>query len=64
MFFFLRHCWFMTGEGAEVGNRILTTVDMIETALREMTSMRQLSFILKWSNYTGMGSLGTNSKFH
>lgn len=47
-------------ERAGVVNRVQKAVNMIEVALWEMTSVRQLNFIPEYRKYIRLGSLGAN----
>ena len=56
--------WFKRVEGIELGNRVLVSVGLTETALQEITSVNQLSFIPEYRKHIGLGSLGTNLNSH
>lgn len=50
--------------GAVAGNSVHLAVNMMETALQDMNSVRQLSFIPEYGKYIGLGSLGTHANLH
>ena len=48
----------MRVEGAEVGNRVLKAVDVMEIDLQNVTSVNQINFIPEYRRYIGLGNLG------
>ena len=48
----------MRVEGAEMGNRVLIAIDVMEIALQDMTSVNQINFIPEYRRYIGLGNLG------
>lgn len=44
--------------GAEVGNRVLLAINVMEKALQNTTSVNQINFIPEYRRYVGLGNLG------
>lgn len=51
-------------EGADSGNGVLIAVDCMESALQEIASVNQLSFIAEYRKCIGLGILGANPNLH